>query len=181
MTRRTILLIIPVALAGVTFSGPSSAQPDFRSDRFTTSDGVELHYLEASSGPVLVFVPGFTAPAEIWDPQLRHFAADHRVIALDPRSQGRSEKVTEDHYLARRGRDIAELIAHLSAAPVVVVGWSSGVLELLTHVQESGPAALRAVVLVDMYIGVDTEPGQLHPIASLWTTWIKELQLNRRS
>jgi non-heme chloroperoxidase len=82
-----------------------------------------------------VFVPGFTAPAEIWEPQLRHFAATHRVIALDPRSQGRSEKATEGHYLARRGRDI----------------------------------------------GVNTEPGQLHPFAPLWTTWIEEIQLNRRT
>jgi non-heme chloroperoxidase len=62
-----------------------------------------------------------------------------------------------------------------------VVGWSSGVLELLSYVQESGTAALRAVVLVDMYIGVNTEPGQLHPFAPLWTTWIEEIQLNRRA
>jgi hypothetical protein len=166
---------------GTSVAQPDWTQSEFRSERFTTSDGVELHFLEAGSGPALVFVPGFTAPAEIWEPQLRHFAASNRVIALDPRSQGRSEKATEGHYLARRGRDIGELIKHVGAAPAVVVGWSSGVLELLSYVQESGTAALRAVVLVDMYIGVNTEPGQLHPFAPLWTTWIEEIQVNRRA
>lgn len=181
MRIRTSPLVTLIALAGMSISGPAWAQSEFRSGRFTASDGVHLHYLEAGSGAALVFVPGFTMPAEIWEPQLRHFAASHRVIALDPRSQGRSQKATEGHYLARRGQDIGELIAHLGAKPAVVVGWSSGVLEVLTYVQETGTAALRAVVLVDMFIGVDQEPGQLHPFAPLWTTWIKEIQLDRQA
>jgi non-heme chloroperoxidase len=181
MRTRTTPLVILIALAGISIPGPAWAQSEMRSGRFTTSDGVELHYLEAGSGPVIVFVPGFTMPSEIWEPQLRHFAAGHRVIALDPRSQGRSEKALEGHYLARRGQDIGELIAHLGAAPAVVVGWSSGVLEVLTYVQESGTGDLRAVGLVDMFIGVDQEPRQLHPFAPLWTTWIEEIQLDRRA
>ena len=68
------------------------AQTQIESGHFKTSDGVQLHYLEAGSGPTLVFVPGWTMPAEIWDPQIRHFAATHRVVALDPRGHGRSEK-----------------------------------------------------------------------------------------
>jgi non-heme chloroperoxidase len=181
MRTRTTLLGTIIALVGISTSGSAWAQSELRSGRFSSSDGVDLHYLEAGSGPALVFVPGFTMPAEIWEPQLRHFAASHRVIALDPRSQGRSQKATEGHYLARRGQDIGELIAHLGAAPAIVVGWSSGVLELLTYVQEFGTAALRAVVLVDMFIGVDQEPGQLHPFAPLWTTWINEIQVNRQA
>jgi non-heme chloroperoxidase len=181
MRMQATLLVVALALAGMAVPAPAWAQSELRSGRFTTSDGVELHYLEAGSGPALVFVPGFTMPAEIWEPQLRHFATSHRVIALDPRSQGRSGKPAEGHYLARRGQDIGELIAHLGAAPAVVVGWSLGVLEVLTYVQESGTANLRAVALVDMFIGVDQEPGLLHPSAPLWTRWIEGIQLNRRA
>jgi pimeloyl-ACP methyl ester carboxylesterase len=57
----------------MTANASSSAQ-------FRTSDGVELRYLEAGSGPTLVFVPGWTMPAEIWEHQLRHFASTHRVL-----------------------------------------------------------------------------------------------------
>ena len=111
----------------------------------------------------MVFVPGFTAPAEIWEPQLDHFAATHRVVALDPRSQGRTEKTTEGHHLVRRGKDIGELIDHLGTAPVTVVGWSLGVLEILTYVREFGIDPFRGVVLVDMRLGVDEELGEPHP------------------
>ena len=44
---------------------------------FRTSDGVRLHYLVGGSGRTVVFVPGWTMPAEIWAPQLRHFFAEH--------------------------------------------------------------------------------------------------------
>lgn len=174
---RTVILVILLCLM-FTASLPASAH-DFQSGRFTTSDGVELHYLEDGSGATIVFVPGWKMPAEIWEPQLRHFASTHHVIALDPRGQGRSEKTTEGHYLSRRGLDIGELIEHLDAKPAVVVGWSFGMLELLTYAQEFGTNALRAAVLVDFYIGLDEEPGQPHPFEAMWRDYLTGLQMNR--
>ncbi|MFW6195210.1 MAG: alpha/beta fold hydrolase [Chloroflexota bacterium] len=152
---------------------------ELQSGYFTTSDGVELHYLEAGSGPAIVFVPGFTMPAEIWEPQLEHFAANHRVVALDPRSQGRSEKTTTGHHLVRRGKDIGELIEHLGAAPTVVVGWSMGVHEILTHAREWGTDLFRGVVLVDMFLGVDSNPGEPLPTEPMVRAMIAGLQGDR--
>jgi non-heme chloroperoxidase len=179
MKTRTIILAASLTLICGFASQAAWAQHEFRSGHFVTSDGVELHYLEAGSGPALVFVPGWTVAAESWEGQLAHFAATHRVVALDPRSQGRSEKVTEGHHLSRRGQDIGELIEHLDAAPAVVVGFSLGVLELLTYADEFGTDALRAAVLVDMRIGVDAPLGEPHPSEPAWRTWISNLQLNR--
>lgn len=156
------------------------AQSEFRSGYFQTSDGVELHYLEAGSGPTIVFVPGFTMPAEIWEPQLVQFATSHRVVALDPRSQGRSEKAAEGHHLVRRGKDIGELIEHLGAAPVVVVGWSMGVHEILTHAREWGTDPFRGLVLVDMFLGVESEPGEPLPTEPMVRAMIAGLQGDRR-
>lgn len=173
-----ILLATVLPLASTAAPQAVSVQAEAQSRHFRTSDGVELHYLEAGSGPALVFVPGFTMPAEVWEPQLRHFASTHRVVAFDPRSQGRSEKPTEGHYLTRRGLDIGELIEHLDAGPAVVVGWSLGVLEALTYTHEFGTDAIRAAVLVDMFIGQDLEPGEPHPLS---TPWAASLQLDREA
>ena len=181
MRMRTVVLATLLALACMLTPQATLAGVEFRSRHFTTSDGVELHYLEAGSGPTIVFVPGFTFPAEVWEPQLAHFAATHRVVALDPRSQGRSEKPTEGHHLVRRGKDIGELIEHLGAAPAVVVGWSLGVLETLTYARESGTDRLRGVVLVDMFLGVDEELGEQHPYEPGWRPWIAGLQLDRQN
>lgn len=140
---------------GAWVSGMAFAQDDFRSDHFETSDGVRLHYLEAGSGPTLVFVPGWTMPAEIWEHQLRHFASTHRVVALDPRGQGRSEKPAYGYQPSRRALDIGELLEHLGGEPAVVAGWSLAMQEVLVFAHEFGTENVRAVVLVDHSIYID--------------------------
>jgi len=181
MRMRTVIFATSLALACMSPPQATPAQSEFRSGHFMTSDGVKLHYLEAGSGPTIVFVPGILMPAEIWEPQLAYFAATHRVVALDPRSQGRSEKTTEGHHLVRRGKDISELIEHLGPEPVVVVGWSLGVLEILTNAREFGTDPFRGVVLVDMYLGVDEKLGEQHPYEAGWRPWIAGLQLDREN
>jgi non-heme chloroperoxidase len=132
------------------------AQAEFQSEHFRTSDGVELHYLEAGSGPTLVLVTGWTMPAEIWQHQIRHFASTHRVVALDPRGQGRSERPAYGYQPSRRALDIGEFLEHIGGAPAVVVGWSLAVQEVLVLAQEHGTENIRAVVLVDYSIDFDT-------------------------
>jgi microsomal epoxide hydrolase len=141
---------------------------------FKTSDGVRLHYLSVGEGPLLVFVPGWTMPAEIWAPQLAHFARDYRVVALDPRSQGDSEIAPNGHEPARRARDIHELLDALQAKSVVLVGWSLGVLEALAYVDAFGSERLDALVLVDNSIGEDPPP-------SSDPTFLKRLRQDRRT
>lgn len=153
-----------------------SAAPVVKSGFITSSDGVRLHYLESGRGQALVFVPGWTMPAEIWEPQIRYFAARYRVVALDPRSQGESQQATEGHYPERRAQDVKELVDQLNLAPAVLVGWSMGVPEVLTYVDRFGSATLRAVVLVDGVIGGESNPQQ---IAGQWGV-LKAMQSDRR-
>jgi microsomal epoxide hydrolase len=153
-------------------AGEATAAPAGRSaagsDRwFTTSDGVRLHYLDAGAArpgnPTFVFVPGWTMPAWIWQAQIDHFAAKARVLAFDPRGQGRSAIAAGGYDYARRATDIAELLAAADCrAPAVLVGWSLGVLETLQLMhdcrQSALPTPVRALVLVDNSVGVGTPP-----------------------
>src|SRR5205809_3800769 len=63
-------------------------------------------------------------PAWIWDPQFKYFADHFHVVALDPRSQGDSDKPTDGNSCERRAQDIRELLEHLKLDRVVLVGWS---------------------------------------------------------
>lgn len=126
---------------------------------FTATDGARLHYLEAGRGNTLVFVPGWRMPAEIWSPQIAHFARHHRVVAFDPRAQGRSQVTSAGYTVERRARDIKELLERLGETPVVLVGWSLGVLESLAYAREFGDARLAALVLVDNSIGEEPPPS----------------------
>jgi non-heme chloroperoxidase len=119
---------------------------------FITSDGVTLHYLVGGAGQIVVFIPGWTMPAEIWQPQLEYFSRDYCVVALDPRSQGSSGKPEEGNYPARRAQDYKELIDHLGKSPVVMVAWSIAVYEALTYVELFGTYKWRGLVLVDVVL-----------------------------
>jgi non-heme chloroperoxidase len=108
--------------------------------------------------PSVLFVPGFTMPAWIWQNQIAHFSAHYRAVAMDPRAQGESSKTGEGDYPAARARDIKAVIDQLHLAPVVLVGWSMGVIEVAAYVDQFGTNALAGIVLVDGLAGIDLTP-----------------------
>jgi non-heme chloroperoxidase len=134
----------------------SAAQSRF----FATSDGVRLHYLEAGppGGHTIVFVPGWTMPAWIWEPQIQVFARHYHVVAFDPRGQGDSDAPPSGYEPGRRGQDIAELISNLAPVPALLVGWSLGVLDTLAFVRSHGDLEVAGLVLVDNSVGEEPPP-----------------------
>jgi non-heme chloroperoxidase len=155
----TALLFSSVVAQSPT-GGPHAAQAtSLGADGFfTTSDGVRLHYRSKGVGRPIVFVPGWTLPGEIWEPQIREFSTRYRTIALDPRAQGRSETTGEGLFHSRRGRDVRELLEHLNLSDAVLVGWSMGVREILTSIGQSGTARIGAIALVEGDLWVQGDP-----------------------
>jgi non-heme chloroperoxidase len=74
------------------------------------------------------------------------------VVAIDPRSQGASEKPAEGNYPGRRAQDYKELIDHLGGSPVILVGWSLAVNEAFAYVDQFGTYKLAGLVLVDLAV-----------------------------
>ncbi|MBI1738090.1 MAG: alpha/beta fold hydrolase [Acidobacteria bacterium] len=111
--------------------------------------------------PSILFVPGWTMPAWIWENQIAHFSKTHRVVAMDPRGQGESSKPTDGYFPAARARDIKAVVDQLKLAPVVLVGWSMGVGEVVAYVDQFGTKDLAGVVLVDGIAGADSNPQMM--------------------
>lgn len=125
-----------------------------------TSDGVRLHVIEAgpSKAQTIVFVPGWTMPAWIFQRQIAAFSRAYHVVALDPRGQGDSDIPPDGYNLIRRGQDIGDLLAELPGRPVLLVAWSLGVLDSLSYIQQAGDARLAGLVLIDNSIGEEPPP-----------------------
>ncbi len=114
-----------LALAA-TVSSLTAQEP--RSDFFTTSDGVRIHYLTlGDSGSWVVLIHGYTDSARrMWfrtgiAPAL---AERHRVVALDNRNHGESD-VPEPNG-SGRAQDVIELMDHLGIARAHIHGYSMG-------------------------------------------------------
>jgi len=184
--------IVAVFLAILTLTSfrVATAQEAVQSRYLLTSDGVRLHYLEAgpSTGHTIVFVPGWTMPAWIWQPQLRAFAPRYHVVAFDPRGQGDSDTPTWGYEPRRRGQDLAEFVSSLAPVPVLLVGWSLGVLDTLAYVRAHGDLMVAGMVLVDNSVGEEPpppprlhRPGPAMPHAIAMHRFVTGMFLHRQS
>jgi len=94
----------------------------------TAGDGVKLYYEEVGAGTPVVFVHEFAGDYRTWEPQMRHFAREHRCVTYSQRGYPPSD-VPEDPD--RYGQDIARgdviaLMDALGIAKAHVVGHSMG-------------------------------------------------------
>ncbi len=112
-------------------------------------EGVALFFEDAGSGaPPLLLVHGWTCDHTFFAPQFQHFRRTHRVVAVDLRGHGQSDKPQQDYTMAAFADDLAWLCAQLGIEKPVVIGHSMGgliALELAAH----RPALPAATVTVD--------------------------------
>lgn len=141
-----------------------------------TSDNIKIHYLEAGSGKPIVFIPGWTMPAWIWQKQIDEFSKRYHVVAVDPRSQGESDKPPYGHLPETRARDYKELVDSLGLKQPVLVGWSMGCGELVKYLQQFGSDNVGGLVLVDGYF---SDKPNLELYVGL-SGWMNQLQEDRR-
>jgi microsomal epoxide hydrolase len=189
LTALLVVLLLPLLV--------TAQSPKTKSGQIKTPDGVKIHYLEAGTtelqyqfriskepmgeaGPVpvqnpsILFIPGWTMPAWIWENQIAHFSKTHRVVAIDPRGQGESSKPTEGYFPAARARDIKAVVDQLKLAPVVLVGWSMGVGEVVAYVDQFGTKDLAGIVLVDGIAGGDPTPQMMSALMGFAGNFLKE-------
>jgi microsomal epoxide hydrolase len=117
-----------------------------------TAPGVSIRVVEfspATARPTVVLIPGWLATAEVWTETGKALGTGRGVIALDPRSQGGSSKVTENNTPEARAGDIAAVVKALGLKRYVLVGWSQGVQDVAAYVAGKTPEGLEGVVLVD--------------------------------
>ena len=115
--------------------------------RFTTSDSVELHYEDMGSGTPLVFAAGWALDGSWWRHQLP-LDSRFRVVVLDPRSQGQSEKVTRGLRMGRQAQDLRELLDTLELDSVTLVAWSRSTSVALAYWEMFGAHRLGRLVLI---------------------------------
>ena len=96
------------------------------------SGGVRIHYTDDGSGPPVVLVHGLTSSAERnWQRPgtiKALVAAGRRVIAIDCRGHGESDKPHDPAAYAgtRMGDDVVALMDHLGIESADLVGYSMG-------------------------------------------------------
>ena len=118
-----------------------------------TSDGLPLAVATRGSpdAPAVLFAHGFGQSRHAWARSAEGLAArGWRAVTFDARGHGDSGRLTDGRYALEQFVDDLLIVAHLLAAPPVLVGASMGGLLGLVASGETRPDPFRALVLVDI-------------------------------
>jgi len=109
--------------------------------------GASLHYLEAGKGKPIICFHSTPASAQFYRPQLEHFSRDYRVIAVDLRGHGDSDKPVGAYRIADFYADYLAIFDALELRDFVLVGCSVGGIVAQWYALEHG-SNLRGLVLI---------------------------------
>jgi pimeloyl-ACP methyl ester carboxylesterase len=116
--------------------------------------GLRLHAREWGNpqGPAILLIHGWSQSHMSWSYQLEsHLADEFRLVALDNRGHGMSEKPPEaEHYRDERlwADDVAAAISALNLERPVLVGWSYGGFIICDYVRAHGEGAIAGINFV---------------------------------
>lgn len=89
-------------------------------------NGCQLHYQDCGQGEPVLLVHGLGSSIEDWEYQIPELARNRRVLAIDVRGHGRSDKPREAYRMSDFAADVIGLIEHLQLPSVHLVGISMG-------------------------------------------------------
>lgn len=121
------------------------------SNFITTPDGVRLHYTQdgPSSGPNVVFIPGWVQTAAQFKKQVAHFKQKFHVTTYDHRGHGESDKPAYGYRVSRLAADLEFLLKELDLRDVALVGHSMGSSVIWAHWDLFAHDRIKKVAFVD--------------------------------
>lgn len=130
---------------------------------FVDVDNTKLYYEDEGAGPVLLLLHGWATSGRVWGAQLPEFVATHRVVTLDWRGCGRSDRPAHGNTLDGVLADLVAVIERLDLDRPTVVGSSIGG-SFATELAVCHPELISAAVYVD---GPAFWPSTGMPLAQL--------------
>jgi len=110
--------------------------------------GVRIRYRVTGAGPTLLLVHATGFHGLVWEPWVPRLAERSRVITLDQRGHGDSEKPPSGYDWTGFGADILAVVDAADASGAAGVGHSAGAAALI-HAEAARPGTFRKLVLMD--------------------------------
>ncbi|MDC0709642.1 alpha/beta hydrolase [Stigmatella sp. ncwal1] len=114
-----------------------------------TVNGVRLHYVAGGQGSPVVLLPGWPQTWWAFHKIMPALAREHRVISVDLRGMGGSDKPTRGYEKKTMAQDIFELVRQLGHDKVDIVGHDIGA-QVAFSFAANHPEATRKLVLLDV-------------------------------
>ena len=132
---------------------PGRPEPGLGARRTFDYQGIKINYYDAGQGPPVLLLHGFGGCAYTWRYLIPPLAAAHRVLTLELKGFGLSDKPRDGHYaVADQAQMVAEFIRRQDLHNLVIMGHSlGGGVALMTYLglQQDDPGRIDKLVLID--------------------------------
>ena len=140
-------------------TGPMPGEP--RDARFAAVRGARVRYVDEGQGPPVVLVHGFASSLDAWAGVRPALRGTHRVIALDLKGFGWTDRPPGDYSADEQARIVLALMDELDVESAAIVGHSWGgsvALSLALH----APHRVTRLALYDAWVYEEQLPTFFH-------------------
>jgi len=116
---------------------------------FASVNGVRLHYVVGGEGPPLVLLPGWPETWWSYHKVMPALAKHHRLIVVDLRGMGQSDKPEGGYDKKTMAGDIRALVRHLGYEKVDIAGHDIGSMVAYAYAANYSDAT-RKLVMMDV-------------------------------
>lgn len=136
-------------------TGPLPGAPDKAT--YADVEGAHIRYVDRGQGPPVVLVHGFASSLETWETVIPELAKDHRVLALDLKGFGWSDRPEGDYSPQAEATLVLSLMTARGIDRAAVVGHSWGSSVALSMAL-AAPKRITRIALYDAWIYEDQLP-----------------------
>lgn len=134
--------------------GPLPNEPKktaFGPSQYKTIEGTRVHYVDVGEGPPVVLVHGFASSLNAWGGIIKTLQKDHRVIALDLKGFGYTDRPEGDYSPKAQGKLVFGLMDALQIdhAAIVAHSWGSSVV---LQMALDAPKRIDRIALYDAWV-----------------------------
>jgi pimeloyl-ACP methyl ester carboxylesterase len=148
---------------------------------FRGPDGTTFAYVDAGAGRPILLLHGWSSSLRWFDRNIAALARRHRVVALDFRGHGSSEKTEAGHTMEQYARDVHDFVEGMGLDRPLMAGWSMGSIVLWSYILQFGAGQASGMVFVGQSASDLITPEYEHGIMTLddLPQWIYALQMDR--
>jgi pimeloyl-ACP methyl ester carboxylesterase len=115
---------------------------------FADVNGIKICYEERGKGEPVILIHGFGVTKEEWIAQFVPLSEHFRVIRLDNRGAGKSDRPNEPYFMEMFADDVVGLMDYLKIDKAHIIGWSLGGM-IAEHVVLRHPHRVKKLILIN--------------------------------
>lgn len=132
----------------------------------TTNDHIDIYYEDRGYGRPLVMIHGWGFSGRFFHKNIDVLATQTRVITIDLRGHGYSDKPSHGYRIPRLARDLYDVLEALELENVTLLGWSLGCPVIWSYLELFGNERLAQTIFVEQtprqYIASDWPYAHSH-------------------